>query len=84
MAQVTFTKTAEKAFLKLPQMAQKKISKAINKLVKNPLAGEKLSGEYEGQFKIYAWPYRVIYLFTADYDLATIIEVGHRQGIYKK
>ena len=65
MAKVYFSKTAEKSFLKLPQTAKKKIEKAISKLAEDPLAGEKLKGEFEGQYKLYAWPYRVIYIFSA-------------------
>lgn len=65
MATVVVTKQAEKSFLKLPYSSQKKISKAIDKLIQNPLSGEKLKGEFEGQYKIYAWPYRVIYIFSA-------------------
>ena len=84
MATIILTKQAEKSFLKLKASDQKKISKAIDKLIRNPLAGEKLKGEYEGQFKIYAWPYRVIYIFSAIDSTVTIIEVEHRQGAYKK
>jgi mRNA-degrading endonuclease RelE of RelBE toxin-antitoxin system len=82
MAQIIFTRTAEKSFLKLPLVAKKKIEKGIEKLSQDPL-GEKLRGEFEGQFKLYAWPYRVIYIFSAKEDIITIIEVEHRQGAYK-
>ncbi len=83
MAQVIFTRTAEKSFLKLPIQAKKKIEKAVNKLIKNPLVGEKLRGEFEGQYKLYAWPYRVIYIFSELESIVTIVEVEHRQGVYK-
>lgn len=83
MAQIIFTKTAEKSFLKLPVNAKKKIAKAIEKLAGNPLAGEKLKGELTGQYKLYAWPYRVIYIFSASEQILTIVEVEHRQGVYK-
>lgn len=83
MAQVFFSKTAEKSFLNLPQTAKKKIDKAINKLIEDPLAGEKLKGEFEGQYKLYAWPYRVIYIFSVEEGMVTIVEVEHRQGAYK-
>lgn len=83
MAQIIFTRTAEKSFLKLPVQAKKKIQKAINKLIVNPLAGEKLKGEFEGQYKLYAWPYRVIYVFAEEESIVTIVEVEHRQGAYK-
>ena len=83
MAQVIFTKTAEKSFLKLPIGAKKKIAKAVEKLFSNPLAGEKLKGEFAGQYKLYAWPYRVIYIFSRAENILTVVEVEHRQGAYK-
>ena len=83
MAKVYFSKTAEKSFLKLPQTAKKKIEKAISKLAEDPLAGEKLKGEFEGQYKLYAWPYRVIYIFSEKESIVTVVEVEHRQGAYK-
>ena len=83
MATVVLTKQAERSFLKLPESGQKKISKAIDKLIQNPLTGEKLKGEFEGQYKIYAWPYRVIYIFSATDRVVTVVEIEHRQGAYK-
>ena len=83
MAQVIFTKTAEKSFLKLPIDAKKKIAKAVEKLILNPLSGEKLKGEFEGQYKLYAWPYRVIYIFSVRENVITVVEVEHRQEAYK-
>ena len=83
MATTIFTKQAERSFLKLKASDQKKISKAIEKLMKNPLAGEKLKGEFEGQYKLYAWPYRVIYVFYPKNSIVTVVDIGHRQGIYK-
>lgn len=83
MVEIIFTITAQKSFLKLPKTAQRKIEKGIEKLTQDPLAGEKLKGEYEGQFKLYAWPYRIIYIFTPEENLITIVEIEHRQGVYK-
>ena len=83
MAQVIFTKTAQKSFLKLPKDAKKKIERGIKKLTQDPLIGEKLRGEFEGQYKLYAWPYRVIYIFSTEESIVTIVEVEHRQGAYK-
>lgn len=83
MAQIIFTRTAEKSFLKLPIDAKKKITKAIEKLASSPLIGEKLKSEFTGQYKLYAWPYRVIYIFSATEKIVTVVEVEHRQGAYK-
>ncbi len=83
MAKIIFSRPAEKAFFKLKLSDQKKISKAIDKLMKNPLVGEKLKGELEGQYKLYAWPYRIIYIFSTKDNLLHIVAIGHRQGMYK-
>lgn len=83
MTTIVVTKQAEKSFLRLPLSAQKKITKAIDKLIQNSLSGEKLKGEFEGQYKLYAWPYRVIYIFSAVEKIVTVVEIEHRQGVYK-
>lgn len=83
MAKIIFTKTAEKSFLKLPLKIKKKIVKAVDKLTNNPLSGEKLKGEFAGQYKLYAWPYRIIYIFSAAEKILTVLEIKHRQGVYK-
>lgn len=83
MTEVILSKEAEKLFLKLNKADQKKIVKAFEKLQQNPLSGEKLRGKYEGLYKIYAWPYRVIYSFEPKKKIVLIVTLGHRQGIYK-
>lgn len=80
MYELIFSKQSEKFFLKLRLSDKKKISKSIDKLIKDPLIGEKLKGEYEGLWKIKAWPYRIIYLISAEQKVITIVEIGHRQG----
>lgn len=83
MINIVLTKQAEKSLKKLPLSGQKKIAKAIEKLIENPLAGQKLKGEFEGQYKLYAWPYRVVCIFSASEQIVTIVEIGHRQEVYK-
>lgn len=78
-----FSKEASKFFIKLRQSDQDKISKALNKLLKDPFTGEKLKGELSGRFKLYAWPYRIIYKFYEQDKIIEIITIGHRQGVYK-
>ena len=84
MAKIKLSKSSEKFFLKLSPSDQKKIAKAILKIEKDPLTGEKLKGQYEGLFKLYAWPYRVIYSYYSQDNIAIIVTIGHRQGIYRK
>lgn len=83
MIKIIFTKQAEKSFSKLKTSDKEKISKAIERLSKNPLAGKKLRGAFEGQYKLRVWPYRLIYLFSAKNHIVVIVEIGHRQGVYQ-
>lgn len=83
MTAISFSKEAKKFLSKLNSADKNKISKALNKISANPLAGEKLKGEYEGLFKIYAWPYRIIYNFNLANKIIFIVTIGHRQGVYK-
>lgn len=84
MPTIKLSKSAEKFFLKLSSSDQKKIAKAIAKIEKNPLVGQKLKGEYEGLIKLYVWPYRIIYSFNPHDHAILVVTIGHRQGVYKK
>lgn len=83
MTNISLTKQAKKSLKKLPLSGQKKIAKGLEKLQQSPLSGEKLKGVFEGQFKLVVWPYRIVYIFSQKEKLITIVEIGHRQGIYK-
>lgn len=83
MIRIFLSKEAEKFFLKLNHLDQKKIIKAIDKLQKDPLVGEKLKGGYQGLFKLRAWPYRVIYSFDQNSRTVLVVTIGHRQGVYR-
>lgn len=84
MIAITFSREAKKILSKLNSADRDKISKALNKIITDPLVGEKLKGEYKGLFKLYAWPYRVIYGFHPKEEIVVIVTIGHRQGVYKK
>ncbi len=83
MIAIFFSKEAKKFLSKLNSADRNKISKAVDKIFLNPLVGEKLKGEYEGLFKFYAWPYRVVYNFNPHAGIVLIVTIGHRQGVYK-
>lgn len=78
---IEFSKEAQKVLSKLSAIDQKKIVKAIGKINQDPIAGEKLKGEFKGLFKLRAWPYRVIYSFNSGSKIVFIVTIGHRQGV---
>lgn len=77
------SKSAQKQYKRLPQTEQKKISKKLFSLLRNPLSGKKLEGELIIYRSLRAWPYRIIYLFDEENNQVKITSILHRQGAYK-
>ncbi len=80
---VCYTKQALRSLGKIPASWRKRIVKATEALAKDPYVGKKLQGQFEGLFSLRVWPYRVIYLIQKSEIKVLILEVGHRQSVYK-
>jgi len=80
---VEFSYTARKELKKLPKNKEIKVLKTIQKLKKDPYAGKKLKGVFEGLRSLKVWPYRIIYRFSPQDKLFFINEIQHRQRAYK-
>ena len=74
---------AEKELEKLPKHHQNRITNAMLKLRSNPWIGKKLDGEYDGQYSLQVWPYRIIYHILKTNHLIIVVRAGHRQNVYK-
>lgn len=81
-ATVIITDNAVRDLKKIPKNQQKKIIKHIDVLENNPRAGKKLSGEFEGDYSLKAWPYRIIYLIKKNGEV-WVTHILHRQAAYK-
>ncbi len=73
---------AEKQLLKLPRTERRKIQKKLLFLKIDPFIGKKLRGEFEGQYGVRAWPYRIIYWINDKKKVVYVISILHRQGAY--
>lgn len=80
---VQYTQPALKSLKKIPVVWRKRIVKAIDGLKSEPFQGKKLKGEFEGSFSLRVWPYRIIYLVDKKQITIIIMDIGHRQGVYK-
>lgn len=80
---VKFSTPAQKQLGRLPKTEAAKVWKKIQLLKTTPLAGKKLKGDFEGLRSIRAWPYRIIYHYSAGDKLLFIETIEHRQGVYK-
>lgn len=76
-------RTARKSLSRLPKKHQQNILEAIILLRTNPYLGKKLEGDYEGKYTLRVWPYRIIYKFEKQQLTVYVLEIGHRQGVYK-
>lgn len=80
---IELTEQAQRSLKNLPSKAVDRIKRQIAELSIDPHLGKALSGEYEGMHSLRVWPYRVLYEIVRQRLVVSIIEIGHRQGIYK-
>lgn len=74
---------ARKNLDKLPENYRIRIIAALDEIVSDPFSGKKLSGNKKGQYSMRVWPYRIIYSIEKNELIIIVIDVDHRQGIYK-
>ena len=78
-----FSNRAKKSIQKIPAPYRKRIERIILALATNPWAGKPLKGEMKGLHSLRIWPYRVLYIINESKTVIEIVDVGHRQGIYR-
>ncbi len=79
----SYSRKALQSLKKIPKKYQKKVLKVIDSLKEAPFYGKKLQGELCGLYSIRIWPYRIIYLVKKEDLIIVIVDIGHRQNIYK-
>ncbi|OGH39062.1 MAG: hypothetical protein A3B44_03110 [Candidatus Levybacteria bacterium RIFCSPLOWO2_01_FULL_38_21] len=83
MTKVNFTPNSLKHFKKIKDKKIKaKIKTGFLKLSQNSYLGKKLEGEFQGQYSLRVWPYRIVYYITEKKDII-ITDIGHRKEIYR-
>lgn len=82
MYTVILERPAQKQFKKIPHQYQAKILKALEYLAADPFSGKKMKGEYEDQYTLRVWPYRIIYKIDRKQIVVFVLAIGHRQGAY--
>lgn len=80
---IQYTERALKSLGKIPEKWKKRILKVIDGLEKNPFQGKRLQGEFQGMFSMRVWPYRILYIVQKEKITILILDIGHRQNIYK-
>ena len=81
--QVIIGRSAEKALARIPEREQEKIYRKLKELSHDPYIGKKLKGDLQDRHAIRIWPYRILYCIEKKIVTVFILDIGHRQGIYK-
>lgn len=79
---IIITPEAEKQYIKLPKIEQKKIRKKLLILEQNKITGKKLVGAFSELYSLRAWPYRILYFINQSQNTIYIVTIAHRQGVY--
>jgi addiction module RelE/StbE family toxin len=82
--EIIISEQAQKSLKKIDPRYHVKIKRNIMNLSVEPYSGKKLDGRYAGQYSLRAWPYRIIYSVIKKRLLITVIEIEHRQSVYKR
>ncbi len=82
--QLRLTRKAEKALDNFDEALCLKIVYALREIQKEPFWGKKLTGKKKGQYSVRVWPYRIIYRIEKSQLVVIVIDIDHRQGVYKK
>ncbi len=76
-------KSAQKQLNKLPTHIHIKIFHALRVIQNNPTSGVKLHGELSEYYKFRVGDYRIIYRYDNRSSAVEVLQIEHRQGVYK-
>lgn len=82
MYQVVLKKSAQKNLKKIDKRHKPRVIQLLFLLQRNPYIGKPLLGVLKGYYSLRCWPYRIIYTIYKK-KIVVIIDIGHRQGVYK-
>lgn len=78
-----FKNSAVKSIDKLSSKDRQKVAIILETLKTNPFSGKKLAGEFKELYSIRVWPYRIIYAVIKKELVVLVVDVAHRQSVYK-
>lgn len=82
MAEIRFTRRALRDIRKLVPATQRQIEVALDELIDEPRAGDRLHGKWEGYWKLRTGDHRVVYRIV-DGKVVEIQYARHRREVYR-
>ncbi|MBI3753254.1 MAG: type II toxin-antitoxin system RelE/ParE family toxin [Deltaproteobacteria bacterium] len=85
MYKVEFTPQADEDFARLDRVVAQRVADKIDWFCQNvnDIAGEPLTGNFKGKYKIRVGDWRIIYSVERSSQIITIHAVEHRSKVYK-
>ena len=60
-----------------------RINLALLELSKDPFVGKRLEGKLSDFYSLRVWPYRIVYQVIHEQLIVFVVQIKHRQGVYK-
>lgn len=83
MYQINLSNPARKELKKLDKSFQEKVIYSLRILKEKPFFGEKMSGEFQGSYRMKIPPVRIIYTPDLKNKIIWVRAIRHRQNAYK-
>ena len=83
MYQIVLKKAAQRSLKKIDKRYKKRITQAIFALANDSHLGKQLGGSLRGFYSVRVWPYRIVYKIYQQDLVILVVEIAHRQGVYK-
>jgi len=86
MYKALFYKQAARYYEKLDAKIKRRINRAMQEIINNPLEGphiKKLKGRLEGKYRYHLGDLRIIYFVSGDENIIYVDAIGPRGDVYK-
>jgi mRNA interferase RelE/StbE len=86
MYKAVFYKQASRYYEKLDAKSKRRINRAMQEIINNPLEGihiKKLKGRLEGKYRYHLGDLRIIYFLSVDEKTIYVEAIGPRGDVYK-
>ena len=83
MYQVILKKVAIKNLKKIDDRYKARVNLALLELSKDPFIGKQLEGRLRDFYSLRVWPYRIVYQIIHNELIVFVVQIKHRQGVYK-
>ena len=82
--EVQLTHTAQNELKRLPQKVKRQVAHALDRLGKDPRAGDPLHWQLKGYRSYHTGEYRIVYEIDDDKKMVRVSHIKHRKDVYRE